>query len=193
MLTSQFEIYLEQTALAAAAGVSDSIAVHGSRVDQLASALRSLEPELVLLGRYNCSVADLREAIEMWGPVGVELQAIFRPEAGGDEFTEGHYVIATHFNVTEKRVNVIDPDSASLLSRGWVDLKELERDWWEVNRFPGMNGNIQFRRSYGLIFGVSRRSGASWPISNGFEELSYKFVCAHSEFLDEQGGTVAGP
>src|SRR5215216_6193560 len=64
MLLENIGVTASQEAITAAAGATDSIVEHGTRVDQLAQAVRVLAPQARLWCKEKASLADLRYVLD---------------------------------------------------------------------------------------------------------------------------------
>jgi hypothetical protein len=162
--------------IADAAGVSGSIELHGSRIDQLAFAVSKVAPGFVLLGKFESDLELLiRLTEEMRVPVGVEWQGSFRRD-DGTTFDVGHYSILTGVNLPRGTMSIVDPDAQSCFSDGSVDIVDFLSRWWEDNEVSaGVNA-----RSSRLSFVICQKGSSAIFLNLGFQLVDWEMVRAAS-------------
>ncbi len=109
MLLENIGVSASQEEITEAAGATQTIESHGTRVDQLARAVHTLAPIAKLWYKENASLADLEYVLEECKyPVGVEWQGLFE-DMDNDEDDYGHYSIVAHIDQAKDVLIVVDP------------------------------------------------------------------------------------
>src|SRR5205823_3852922 len=110
MLLENIGVSVSQETITSAAGATDTIAEHGTRIDQLAEAVRTLAPGARLWCREKASLSDVAYVLDQQKyPVGVEWQGLF--DENEDEFDDdyGHYSVISHVDTAKGELIVVDP------------------------------------------------------------------------------------
>jgi len=171
MLLEHQGVQLSQEAIASAAGVASTISSLGSRIDQLATAINTLAPQFLLMGRYNSGIEHIEAMLSLRMYAGVEWQGRFHYENSHLQFDIGHYSIVTEVDRARGLLEIVDPDDKSVFSHGSIAIKEFLARWWEDNEM--VKGSKY--RSFGLAFVVASRIQASEVEALGFEPVTYDF------------------
>ena len=169
MLLEHQGVQLSQEAIAAAAGVVSTISLVGSRIDQLATAVDTLAPQFVLMGRYNSDLEHIEAILSLELYAGVEWQGRFLFGNSHHQFDVGHYSLVTEVDRTRGILRIVDPDDKSVFSHGSIAIDAFLARWWEDNEM--VKGSKH--RSFGLAFVVAPRHRASEVASFGFEPATY--------------------
>ena len=171
MMLGELGYECTQERLSTAAGVSTTIALEGSRLDQLRSGVLQVSQNVDLLLRYRCDLQVLRDVLALGLSVGVEWQCTFQDPSRG-LFSTGHFAVVV--GISDDKVELVDPDDNSIYCAGSIAQADFLSRWWEDNTFDG--GEIV--RSFGAAFvlvhgGDSRlRSLVHW----GFKPATYDYV-----------------
>src|SRR5512143_2707996 len=98
MLLENIGVNATQEEITDAAGATQTIATHGTRVDQLAKAVQQLAPIAKLWYKEKASAEDLEYVLrEQKFPVAVEWQGLFADMDEEDD-DYGHYSILVHID-----------------------------------------------------------------------------------------------
>jgi len=156
MLFSFYGLNVTQEEVVAAVGLTETIVRDGgTRIDQLAQAVRVLHPEYALLARYNCSLRDMKHILEEFQiPVGVEWRGLFL-EPNQTYVEKGHYSVITLLDDLRGVIYIADPEQKNVLTpNGEISMVEFEQRWWEINDVPRLHDptQIEFIRNERLIF-----------------------------------------
>jgi hypothetical protein len=162
MLLSNLDIDASQDEIARAAGVTDVIEMQGTRVDQLAQAVRTLAPELRFWYKDHATLDDLAALVGEHGyPVGVEWQGVFDPEPD-----YGHYSVVTAIDMEKRLLVMVDPYHDYVLTDRVFALDEFDRRWWDDNSVPDDTGEEHLVRDDHMLFVVTT-SLAEFPAELG--------------------------
>ena len=158
MLLSNVGINATQAEIALAAGVQDVIEMHGTRVDQLALAVRRLAPQMQFWYKEHSTLADL-EALVMQHrfPVGVEWQGVFEDEGEADpEPDYGHYSVVALIDPEAQALIMVDPYHDYVLQDRAFALDEFNERWWDNNLVPNpATGKEELVEDYHMMFIVT--------------------------------------
>jgi hypothetical protein len=138
MLYAAFGIDHSAETIAEATGVRETIFRRGCRTDHLADAVRTLNPDFVLLGKYDSTIDDLHTITTVWGlPVGVEWRGTFL-EPNGHIWHEGHYSVVVRVDKDAGLVHLIDPFNGvnTAHEQGVIGTADFLARWWDENYFP---------------------------------------------------------
>jgi len=136
MLLSNVGIELSQEDITRGAGAVTTIEKQGTRVDQLAKAVRRVAPEMQFWYKDSATIDDLRLILRMHEfPVGVEWRGIFGQKESGRLETDGHYSVLTHIDETRRYVTMIDPYEDFVLRDRQVSIPRFVRLWWDTNTY----------------------------------------------------------
>lgn len=136
MLLSNVGIEVSQEAVTRAAGALTTVEKQGTRVDQLAQAVRRIAPQMQFWYKDTASIDDLRVVLRKFEfPVGVEWQGIFGQRESGRLDTDGHYSLVTHIDETRRYVTMVDPYEDFVLKDRQVSIPRFVRLWWDTNTY----------------------------------------------------------
>jgi ABC-type bacteriocin/lantibiotic exporter with double-glycine peptidase domain len=138
-----------QNEIAWSAGVEHRIESDGMVIEELATASRTLAPQLQFWYKLEATISDLARIVnEYKHPVGVEWQGIFLPEDQDED--DGHYSLVTGADTTENTVTLVDPYYAR--ERKFT-VMEFQRRWWDVNETYNPNtGRVESMTDKHLLF-----------------------------------------
>jgi hypothetical protein len=157
MMLSHLGIDVRQEDVAEAAGVTDFIHMHGTRVVELAQAVERLAPSARFYWKDHASLDDIDEVVSGHGyPVGVEWQGVFDdadPEKNDPDY--GHYSVVAHVDRAAGRLVIVDPYKDYFERERELPCDLFERRWWDHNevRDPG-TGETRLVRDERLMFVV---------------------------------------
>lgn len=167
MMLANLGIEVSQEAIAEAAGAAQLIELNGTRVDQLAQAVRQLAPEACFWWKDHASLDDLVELVaKRHYPVGVEWQGVFEdPDEDGDESeagseTEeddyGHYSVVTHVHARKRELIIADPYKDFISQARIFTFDEFEQRWYDFNEVPDPTGGPpRLVEDYHLLFVIT--------------------------------------
>lgn len=159
----------DQSAIVEAAGLRSTIATHGSRIDQLAAAVESLD-DFILLAKFDSTTQQIIRVISEVGiPVGVEWQSTFC-RTDGTLYTEGHYSVVRGFDFERQELTIADPDPTSQFYAGSISFDEFARRWWEENQIFEPNYEKVLNR--GLCFAIVQTHFQDSLLEMGFQQAT---------------------
>lgn len=168
----------DQTAIVEAAGLQSTIAIQGSRIDQLATAIGKLT-DCTLLAKFDSTIQDIALVIsEIEIPVGVEWQSTFRRK-DGTLYTEGHYSVLRGFDDNRRELIVTDPDPASLFYSGTITFDEFSQRWWEENHLSEPTKDKVLNR--GLCFVIVPEARQEPLREMGFQRPTQVLLLEHRQ------------
>ncbi len=156
MLLENIGVNASQEEITEAAGATQTIATHGTRVDQLAKAVHHLAPIAKLWYKEKASVENLEYVLNEWKfPVAVEWQGLFA-DMDDDEDDYGHYSILVHIDKTKDEVIVIDPYKDFVDQSRIVRMNLFLSRWWDFNEVKDpQSGEKVFKKDERLFFVVT--------------------------------------
>lgn len=172
MLLESHGLSVSPREIAEAAGVKDSITLLGSRIDQLAAAVKKLATGFVLLGKFESNLDLLIQLTEkLKVAIGVEWQGSFRRK-DGTKFDIGHYSILTGVSLSTASMSIVDPDADSCYSDGSLRIADFLARWWEDNEVAtGVKA-----RSFRLSFVVTSEDDCEVYLALGFRPVDLAMV-----------------
>lgn len=163
MLLNHIGITVSQEAITDAAGVADTIADNGTRIDQMVTAIDVLHLDAMLWYKEHATLADIKTLLTVYHlPVGVEWQGLF--EEDEDEFDEnsGHYSIVTAVDDGKKELIIVDPYKDFAEQDRIITQKTFLKRWWDENEIDSPSGKIQIILDKELLFVVTHKK-VSFP------------------------------
>jgi len=140
MLFSYLGYKISQEKITEASGATKYLKTRGTRVDQLARAVKKLAPNTVLLYKKKASIRDIRKLTKIYKyPVGVEWQGIFKEFDEDDDGDLGHYSIIIGFDKTNKEVVMLDPTRDYKRKYRRLKIATFRRRWWDTNLMKSKN------------------------------------------------------
>lgn len=141
MLLSFLNIQVPQSQLSAAIEADAFIQDRGLRVDELATIIKQIRPDLQFWYKNRATVDDLATIVhEYHYPVGVEWQGLFydTPEdeyedTGGETWDFGHYSIVRSIDPENDLIVLRDPYGKYAHQDRFFSLKWFESRWWDEN------------------------------------------------------------
>lgn len=169
MLLENIGVHVTQDAITEAAGATLTIITHGTRVDQLAQAVRQLAPQAGLWYKEHASLDDLEYALTVSKfPVGVEWQGLFDAVESDDE-DYGHYSILAHIDRTREELIVVDPYKDFVDQNRIIKTSLFLDRWWDFNEVLDPNtGEKIFKKDEQLFFVVAPGE-TTFPIELGMQ------------------------
>ena len=157
MLLENIGVTASQEAITEAAGAAATIDEHGTRVDQLAQAVRALAPGARLWCKEKASLADVQYVLdEQKYPVGVEWQGLFDDDE--DEFDDdyGHYSVISHIDLAKGELIVVDPYKDFADQDRILKISVFQKRWWDDNEVKdARTGKVTYKRDEQLFFVVA--------------------------------------
>lgn len=156
MLLENIDVHVTQEAITEAAGATQTIETHGTRVDQLAKAVRELAPNARLWFKEHASFEDLEYVLnEKKFPVGVEWQGLFGDEDEDDD-DYGHYSIIANIDRSRDELIIVDPYKDFVDQNRIIRISTFEKRWWDYNEVKDPEtGEKTFKKDEQLFFVVA--------------------------------------
>lgn len=152
-------VAVSQEQITEAADACSSIAEQGTRIDQLARAVRYLAPGMRLWHKEGATPADLDALVNGHGyPVGVEWQGVFEPSDLEDETRpdKGHYSIVRAIDLAAGELTIVDPYGDFFRQDRVFAIAVFERRWWDYNEAPRpARGESRWKKDDRLAFIVA--------------------------------------
>jgi len=169
MLLENIGVNATQEAITEAAGATATIATHGTRVDQLATAVHQLAPDARLWYKEKASTDDLEYVLTEWKfPLGVEWQGLF-DEVDDEEEDYGHYSIIAHIDKAKDELIVVDPYKDFVDQNRIIRMSVFLKRWWDFNEAKDLEtGEKVFKKDEQLFFVVVPVS-VNFPVELGMQ------------------------
>jgi D-alanine-D-alanine ligase len=164
MLLENVGILKTQQEITIAAGASDTIKEHGTRVDQLALAVKELASNFVLYYKENASISDIKILLSDYNlPVGVEWHGIFeatgKDGTDGDDEDYGHYSVITHVDEGKKALIIVDPYKDYVTADRIIDIDKFLKRWWDTNEvIDSQTGKKKIVKDDKLLFVITSKN-----------------------------------
>jgi hypothetical protein len=142
MLLFNVGVSVTQEQITDAAGVTETIETHGSRIDQLALAVQTLAPHVQMWCKDHAKMSDLIALVTQYKyPVGVEWQGLFDDptEITEDTDTEdeeedyGHYSVISFADRKTKQLIIVDPYKDYVEQDRIFSFEVFRKRWWDTN------------------------------------------------------------
>jgi hypothetical protein len=172
MLLSNVDVSATQEDIALAAGVNDVIEMHGTRVDQLANAVKTLAPDMQFWYKDHATLDDVKTLVGQYGyPVGVEWQGVFEDEGEEDpEPDYGHYSVITYVDPEKAVLVIVDPYRDYVEQDRVFALKEFDERWFDFNMVPNAKtGKERLVKDDHMLFIVTPKA-ALFPAEMGLKK-----------------------
>jgi hypothetical protein len=155
MLLENIDVHVSQDVITEAAGATHTIETHGTRVDQLAKAVRQLAPNARLWFKERASLENLEYVLnENKYPVGVEWQGLFEDVDDDDEDC-GHYSIIAHIDKAKDELIIVDPYKDFVDQNRIIKISLFQNRWWDFNEVKDSEtGENIFKKDEQLFFVV---------------------------------------
>jgi ABC-type bacteriocin/lantibiotic exporter with double-glycine peptidase domain len=155
MLLENIGVNVTQEEITEAAGAARTIETHGTRVDQLAKAVRELAPIAKLWYKEKANPDDLEYVLdECKFPVGVEWQGLF-DDMDDDDEDYGHYSIIANIDKVKDEIIVVDPYKDFVDQNRIVKMSLFLNRWWDFNEVKDLDtGEKTFKKDEQLFFVV---------------------------------------
>lgn len=170
MLLENIGVNASQEEITEAAGATLTIAMHGTRVDQLARAVNQIAPEAVLWYKEKATSANLEFVLDSCKfPVGVEWQGLFDDVDEEDDY--GHYSIISHMDKLKDELIIVDPYKDFVDQNRIIKMSLFLRRWWDYNEVQDpQTGERVFKKDEELFFVVAPRT-TSFPAELGMQSF----------------------
>lgn len=155
MLLENIGVNATQEEITEAAGATQTIVTHGTRVDQLAKAVQQLAPIAKLWYKERAGADDLEYVLnEQKFPVAVEWQGLFADmDNDGEDY--GHYSIIVHIDKAKDELIVVDPYKDFIEQSRIVNMNLFLSRWWDFNEVKDpQTGEKVFKKDERLFFVV---------------------------------------
>ena len=159
MLLENIGVNVSQEEITEAAGATQTIEAHGTRVDQLAKAVQLLAPEATLWYKEKGTPDNLEYVLDVYKfPVGVEWQGLFGDvDEEGEDY--GHYSIISHIDKVKDELIVVDPYKDFVDQNRIIKMSVFLNRWWDYNEVQDpQTGEKIFKKDEELFFVVAPRS-----------------------------------
>jgi hypothetical protein len=156
MLLENLGVNATQEEITEAAGATFTIETHGTRVDQLAKAVKQLAPIAKLWYKEKASPEDLEYVLNICKfPVGVEWQGLFDDMDDEDE-DYGHYSIIANIDKTKDEIIIVDPYKDFVDQSRIVKMSTFLNRWWDFNEVKDLETEEKtFKKDEQLFFVVA--------------------------------------
>jgi ABC-type bacteriocin/lantibiotic exporter with double-glycine peptidase domain len=156
MLLENIGVSVTQEQITEAAGATHTIAEHGTRVDQLAKAVRELAPAARLWYKERASLRNLKYVLEEPKfPVGVEWQGIFDDDPDEQDDDYGHYSVVAHIDQEKDELVVMDPYKDFVDQTRIIKVSVFLNRWWDYNEVVDpQTGARAYKKDQDLFFVV---------------------------------------
>lgn len=156
MLLENLGVNATQEEITEAAGATFTIETHGTRVDQLAKAVKQLAPIAKLWYKEKASPEDLEYVLNICKfPVGVEWQGLFDDMDDEDE-DYGHYSIIANIDKTKDEIIIVDPYKDFVDQNRIVKMSTFLNRWWDFNEVKDLETEEKtFKKDEQLFFVVA--------------------------------------
>lgn len=169
MLLENIGVDFSQQEITEAAGATQTIETHGTRVDQLAKAVQQLVPIAKLWYKEKASLDDLQNVLdEHKYPVGVEWQGLF-DEMDDNEEDYGHYSVLAHIDKARDELIIVDPYKDFVDQNRIIKVSTFLSRWWDFNEVKDPETGVkEFKKDEQLFFVVAPLS-VTFPIELGMQ------------------------
>ena len=156
MLLENIGVSATQEEITEAAGATFTIETHGTRVDQLAKAVKQLAPIAKLWYKEKASPEDLEYVLNICKfPVGVEWQGLFDDMDDEDE-DYGHYSIIANIDKEKDEIIIVDPYKDFVDQSRIVKMSTFLNRWWDFNEVKDLETEEKtFKKDEQLFFVVA--------------------------------------
>ncbi|HEX9115138.1 MAG TPA: cysteine peptidase family C39 domain-containing protein [Anaerolineae bacterium] len=174
ILLARLGIEVDQDRLTELAGARESIETHGTRVDQLALAVRRLAGGVRFWFKDHATVEELVAVVSRYHyPAGVEWQGLFedREEDEDAEADYGHYSIVTAIDRRRGLVRIQDPYKAFYTQDRVFSISWFAARWWDTNEIlDPASGQPRVVEDYHAMFIVTPPR-VRFPLLLGMKEI----------------------
>ncbi len=174
ILLARLGVEASQEQLTELADARDTIESHGTRIDQLALALRRLNAGARFWYKDHATVEELTAVVSHHHyPAGVEWQGLFedREEDEDEEGDYGHYSIVTRIDRRRGLVHILDPYKDFYRQDRIFALSWFAGRWWDTNEvIDPETGQPQVVEDYHVNFVVTPKQ-ARFPASLGMRRI----------------------
>jgi hypothetical protein len=160
MLLQNLDFSTTQEEITIASGAEKTIIEEGTRIDQLAKAVKNLAPQFSLYYKFHSNLDDIKVLLDKFMlPVGVEWQGIFESKEEEQENSDkdyGHYSVITNIDEEKKALIIVDPYKEFVDSDRIISINEFETRWWDENEITGnQSTNPEIIHDDRLLFVIS--------------------------------------
>ena len=170
MLLENIGVSATQEQITEAAGVNDTIAEHGTRVDQLAKAVHELAPQARLWFKEHATLRDLKYVLEgAKFPAGVEWQGIFDDDPDELDDDYGHYSVVAHIDEERDELIVMDPYKDFVDQSRILKISVFLKRWWDYNQVQDPRTGEEIDKKDEDLFFVVVPKEFSFPAELGMQ------------------------
>lgn len=158
MLLSYLNIHISQKRITKVAGAEKTIQKHGTRVDQLAQAVKKLAPRTEFWYKKHARLDDIRILLRKYQhPVGVEWQGIFGDvKTNNPDADYGHYSVVIAINDRKREIIIADPYKDFANRNRIVSTYRFGKRWWDFNEVKNSNnGKKRMQKDNRLLFVIT--------------------------------------
>ena len=169
MLLENIGVNVTQEEITEAAGATHTIVTHGTRVDQLAKAVRHFAPDARLWYKEHATAEDLEYILDVCKfPIAVEWQGLF-DEVDEEDEDYGHYSIISHIDKGKDELIVVDPYKDFVDQSRILSISLFLTRWWDFNEVKDpQTGEKVYKKDEQLFFVVAPRN-VTFPTELGME------------------------
>lgn len=163
MLLENVGVVKTQEEITEAGGAKETIKELGTRVDQLALAVKVLTSNLVLYYKEKATLEDIKMLLSQYNlPVGVEWQGLFEAygkEEDDEEGDSGHYSVITHIDEAKKALIIVDPYKDYADADRIIDINKFLKRWWDMNEVNDQQtGKKKLVKDDKLLFIITQKN-----------------------------------
>jgi hypothetical protein len=165
MLLAHLGVAVTQEAIAESGGAIDTIEACGMAVDQLARAVKQLQPDVTFWYKDHSKLRELIKILNVHRyPVAVEWQGLFEADTPDDEdVDDGHYSVVTYVDKENKQLIIVDPYKDYVARDRIFSFDEFKRRWWDWNEITDpQTGQAKLVKDVRLMF-VITPAADTWP------------------------------
>ena len=171
MLLENVGVNATQEEITETAGATQTIATHGTRVDQLAKAVHELAPIAKLWYKEKASPDDLEYVLnDAKFPVAVEWQGLFA-DMDDDEDDYGHYSIIVYIDKLKDEVIVMDPYKDFVDQSRIVSMNLFLSRWWDFNEVKDPQTGEKIVKKDERLFFIVTPLNVVFPIELGMQSF----------------------
>lgn len=153
MMLANLGVEVTQDEIARAGDIGDRIEVHGSRIDQLAKAVKTLSPQTRFYYKDHATIDELVKVVNEYEyPVGVEWQGLFEgepeseetqaaeapllPDSESEDEDYGHYSLVIRAHTGRRVLIIADPYKDYIAQDRIFTFREFDSRWFDYNEVP---------------------------------------------------------
>lgn len=134
MLLSNIHIDVSQEMITAAADATKTIRRYGMRIDEMDTAIRTLQLPARLWYKQHATLREIRTLLDEYKyPVGIEWQGLFSDDEDEINDSAGHYSVITRVDDEKKALIIADPYKDFADQDRIINISVFLKRWWDDN------------------------------------------------------------